>query len=340
MSIDAAPPGADPLARVRADCAAVAAGARHVRIVDDALGEYAAALPIAEGARPAFDADHHYRGGEPDTVLAVLCLDAINFGSGWFPRLTKRPGMSGYFTVASSLKDWFGAGTPDAAELAALTADRVAEILGQSDNADVAELMSFFARALNELGTELTANWAGDGRALVAAAGRSAARLVGLLAAMPMFRDVATWRGPDGRERPVHLWKRAQLTAVDLSLALDGVPGRDGAPSDLGRFDDLDRLTIFADNLVPHVLRTDGLLAYDDELAAAIDAGADIPAGSAPEVELRACAVHAVELLAAELNRGPGRRVSAADLDYLLWNRGQEPAYRSRPRHRTRTTRY
>ena len=33
----------------------------------------------------------------------MLVLDSINFGSGWFPTLRKRPGMSGYFTVASSL---------------------------------------------------------------------------------------------------------------------------------------------------------------------------------------------------------------------------------------------
>ena len=50
-------------------------------------------------------------------------------------------------------------------------------------------------------------------------------------------------------------YKRAQIVPADLALA--GV----------AEFDDLDRLTIFADNLVPHVLRVDGVLAYDAELA-------------------------------------------------------------------------
>ncbi|MEZ5167114.1 MAG: hypothetical protein R2695_11730 [Acidimicrobiales bacterium] len=36
----------------------------------------------------------------------MLSLDAINFGSGYFPYLRKRPGMSGYHTVASSLRTW------------------------------------------------------------------------------------------------------------------------------------------------------------------------------------------------------------------------------------------
>jgi len=38
-------------------------------------------------------------------VAFFLTLDAINFGSGYFPHLGKRPGMSGYFTAAASLTD-------------------------------------------------------------------------------------------------------------------------------------------------------------------------------------------------------------------------------------------
>ena len=41
--------------------------------------------------------------------MFTLTLDAINFGSGWFPTLRKRPGCSGYFTVAWALTDRFRA---------------------------------------------------------------------------------------------------------------------------------------------------------------------------------------------------------------------------------------
>jgi hypothetical protein len=99
-------------------------------------------------------------------------------------------------------------------------------------------------------------------------------------------------------------------------------------------FDDLDRLTIFADNLVPHVLRVDGVLRYDAELAAKIDAGELLEAGSPEEVEIRACAVHAGELIAARL------AVPPRTLDGWLWNRGQAPRYKTRPRHRARTIFY
>ena len=63
-------------------------------------------------------------------------------------------------------------------------------------------------------------------------------------------------------------YKRAQIAANDLHLA--GVVD----------FPDIDRLTIFADNLVPHVLRLDGVLRYSDELAAARSTpGSELPAG-------------------------------------------------------------
>jgi hypothetical protein len=143
---------------------------------------------------------------------------------------------------------------------------------------------------------------------------------------MPLFRDVAEYRGVS-----VPFFKRAQLTAVDLHIAFSG--------REPGRFDDLERLTLIADNLVPHVLHHDGILAYDEALAARIDAGEPIPAGSAEEVEIRACTVHAGELLLNGL-RQRGRNAGAPWLDNLLWHRGQRPEFRRLPRHRTRTPFY
>ncbi|MDQ2847991.1 MAG: queuosine salvage family protein [Actinomycetota bacterium] len=310
--------------RIRASCRQVANLAAHVRIDTDRIADYAGELPVAEWGTPAYDAEHHFRGGTEDTVGYVLCLDSINFGSGWFPALRKRPGMSGYFTVSTALKDRFerdGAFSP--AELTALTADHLADLLGQNDNPAVDELMVLFAGALNDFGRWLTDRFNGRYSAVPEQAAGSAVALAGLLTEMPLFNDTADYHG-----RQVLFGKRAQLTAVDLSLAFDG--------QGPGRFTDLHRLTIFADNLVPHVLRTDGVLRYDAELADAIDSAALLAPGSDQELEIRACAVHAVELLAEQFDGA----VTAADLDYLLWNRGQQQVYRDRPRHRTRTTNY
>jgi len=129
----------------------------------------------------------------------------------------------------------------------------------------------------------------------------------------------------------VALFKRAQLAAADLHLAFDG--------AGFGRFDDILSLTIFADNLIPHVLRCDGILEYAPELAARIDQGQLVARDSPTEIELRASAVVAAELMADQL-RTAGHDVTALHLDYLLWNRGQAPSYKARPRHRTRSWSY
>jgi hypothetical protein len=311
------------LDQVRAGCKTVAERAAHIQINYDLIPAYAATLPIAKARAPEHDAGSHYLGHGDDTAVFFLTLDTINFGSGYFPHLSKRPGMSGYFTVASCLNDLFKKrGAPSAQELTQL-----AKIFKQNlADKPVGELMVLFAKALNDLGWYVQQDFNGSFTALIKAAGASAERLMQLLVQMPYFYDVALYD-----QIKVPFYKRAQLTAADLSLAF-GAQG-------IGRFDDLDRLTIFADNLVPHVLRVDNVLIYTQELKARIDAGALIASGSAEEIEIRACALHAVELLNTELNAS-GLQVSAMGLDFLLWNRGQQPAYKAIPRHRTQTVFY
>src|SRR5262249_41673103 len=101
-----------PTERVRTACRAVAERARFVHIARDRIPEYAASLPLERIARPQHGAQSHYLGHGDDTVAFFLTLDAINFGSGYFPHLRKRPGMSGYFTIASSLNDYYLAHGP------------------------------------------------------------------------------------------------------------------------------------------------------------------------------------------------------------------------------------
>jgi Potential Queuosine, Q, salvage protein family len=294
---------------VRAACAQIAAEARSVRIDHERLDAFAP--PGGEVRDPGLDPVRHYLEGAPeDVALYTLALDTINFGSGWFPTLAKRTDpasgrtVSGYFTVAWNLADHFRIERPwTAADLREMRTERVAEVLGQ--RADH-ELMSLYAQALRELGRVL-----GDRATLdfVAQAGGSAEALATLLASSLAFYDD---RG---------FYKRAQIAGNDLALA--GVAG----------FRDLDELTIFADNLVPHVLRCDGILRYDTALAARVDAEQLLPAGGA-EREIRACALHACELLSARLG------VPARVLDMWLWTRGQAPEVKARPRHRCRTVYY
>jgi hypothetical protein len=283
---------------VRAQCARIAGSARSVAI------DVAALSALAEAPAATLDPAVHYLDGPREAVARyLLTLDSINFGSGWFPILRKRPGCSGYTTVAATLSDRFRAHGPwGNAELRSLDTRTIAATLGQSPDL---ELMALYAEALRALG-----RWLGERSAVdVIDENRSAELLATRLAsAMPLFDD----RG---------FYKRAQIVPANLALA--GVAA----------FDDLDRLTIFADNLVPHVLRCDGVLVYEPRLAAHIDAGRPLRPGP-QEREIRACAVHACELLSARLGVAP--RV----LDNWLWNRGQSPRYKALPRHRCRCVYY
>jgi len=318
----------DLFAAIRDGARWVAENARHVRIEAERIPAYARSLPLDRIGLLGFDPEIHYIGDEEGTVAYILTLDSINFGSGYFPQLKKRAGSSGYTTIASSLTEFFRREGPIPPEgLARIDPDWCARILGQ-DITDpvIGELMGLYARALNDLGRALIDRFDGRFLSLIEEAGRSAGRLIDLLAEQPFFRDVADYRG-----RKVPFYKRGQILASDLSLAFDG--------SGPGRFDDIDRLTIFADNLVPHVLRMDGILTYESALSERIEKGELIEPGSEEEVEIRACAVHAVELIVSSL-REEGTGVSPREIDLLLWNRGQSQRYKERPRHRTRTVFY
>ena len=284
---------------VREHCAAVAATARWIAI-DTTRAAF-------DGGIEGLDAELHFLDAEPGEVARyVLVLDAINFGSAWFGSLMLSEGESGTVAITRALTDHARrqGGTWSADALRSLTPAEVAEVLGQPAGH---ELMGLYAEALRQLGS-----WLGDSSALerIAASGGSADAFARSLAAgMPLFDDVG-------------FYKRAQITANDLVHA--GV----------ARFGDIDSLTAFADNLVPHVLRMDGILTYAPELAARVDAGVELEPGSAMEVEIRACAVHACELLAREAGVAP------RTLDNWLWNRGESDAYRRTPTHRTRTVFY
>ncbi len=301
---------------IRAGCAWVATRARHVHIETAAIPAYAAGLELRPGHAGA-DPAVHLQGGEREMRAAFwLTLDAINFGSGWFPTLRKRPGQSGYHTVAAGLTDRFadvGPWSPDA--LAAIEAEEIAAAVGQDPGH---ELMARFADSLRDLGRHVRDEHGGRFAAAVDAAGGSAVTLAEQLAGWECFADVSDYDG-----RPVPFLKRAQIAPADLHRAGVAV------------FVDLDRLTMFADNLVPHVLRLDGILRFAPALVARIVAGELIPHGSPEEVEIRACALHAVELVAAARPDS-----CAADIDQVLWLRGAGERYKAEPRHRSRTTAY
>ena len=313
-------------ARLRAAAAEVARRARCVAIEPEGLERLADAL-ARESVAPGVDPAHVPLRSEAETLAFVVTLNAINFGSGWFPHLRKRAGLSGYLTLASALREHFEREGPwSAGALERIRPEDCARIFGQTLEPPIDELMGLFARALGDLGAFLSREHRGRFAGPVEEARGSCERLVRTLARMPLYRDVARYEGFE-----VPFYKRAQITCSDLAEAL--------RERGLGRFHDLDQLTLFADNLVPHVLRSLGVLSYSPDLTKRIESEELLPSGSPEEVEIRAAALHAVERLAGSCARR-GWRVPARRLDHLLWSRGQSARVKARPRHRTRCPYY
>jgi putative queuosine salvage protein len=300
--------------RVRSGCAWVAARSRSVEIDEAGIPAYAAALP-----RDAADEvpTHTLADADRETRAALaICANAINFGSGWWPTIRKRPGLSGFLTMLAGITERFEARGPWPAEqLISMDAEQIAAVLRQDPGHP---LMTQFAAALRDVGTHVLVDHDGNFAAVADAGGDSAVTLVNLLGGWSAFGDVSTYAG-----RPIPFFKRAQLAVADLQRAAVTDPP------------DLNQLTAFADNLIPHVLRVDGILRLDPSLTSRIEDGELIEHESPEEIELRACAVHAVELLAQSVE---GQ--AASDIDAALWNRGASPRYKVLPRPRSRNTAY
>jgi hypothetical protein len=301
---------------LRDACAAVARRSRHVEIVEDAIPAYAAGLSPGEASAPTDPETHLTTGTREELAAFWITLNAINFGSGWFPTLRKPGGRSGHFAIATRVRERFGrTGSWSAAELSSISAAEIASVLGQDPDH---ELMELFARSLRDLGARVASGLGGRFAAVVDASGGSAIELARRLGGWECYADSSRYA-----ELTIPFLKRAQLLAADLGRA------------DVASFADLDQLTMFADNLVPHVLRIDGVLQFEPQLIERIERQELIEHGSPEEVEIRACALHAVELLVAAR-----ADACAAQLDQVLWNRGQEARYKARPRHRSRCTAY
>lgn len=127
--------------------------------------------------------------------------------------------------------------------------------------------------------------------------GKSAVKLVALVTShFPGFRDHTVYKG-----HQIFLYKRAQIFASDLRGSFKG--------KGYGEFNDIGAITIFADYIVPAVLRQLGVLRYSSSLAGIIEAKSEIGSGSEEEVELRACSIYAVGKMRELIWKKSGKQV-------------------------------
>ncbi len=312
---------------------------REARLVSLDLAAIAAlATSWAASAWPASTATLealHAPGAPEQAPNWVLLLDALNFcfwGEPGRPRWRVRwrgEWHDGYDALAAALSRAVEEGLPvwDADWLA----DLEAETLGQALRPEVGcPMIPLFAERLTnarEVGRVLRDRYEGQFANVAEDASYDAVPLaLALEREFPSFADVALWGG-----QPVPFLKRAQICVADLRAITGGV----GA----GDIHGIERLTAFADYKLPQLLRRVGAIHYAPDLAARVDSYTLIPAGSPPEVEIRAATLWAVESLRRELARRGVQR-NASEIDYRLWSESQTKTPDERPYHRTRTIYY
>jgi hypothetical protein len=313
----------------------VVRASRDVAIELDRLAEHARCMAYEELPAPAFLLPFPHELDRDGIVDFVLTATSINFAFTDFDTRRRWEVEQGgrVFADADGLHACLhralaeGVAVLDGAWLREVEADDLREILrgGSSE----LQLLDERARILRDVGETLVERY--DGRfhnVLAAASPRLYDNGNGFLELLvrdfPRFDDTADYGG-----QTVRFWKLAQLSVWILQASLPGGVG----------FDGLDRLTAFADYIVPAALRILGITRYSEELEAAIRAGRLIEAGSPWEVEIRAHTIYACDELCRRINelRPPELQVIVPQVDARLW----VPFHRTHyPHHLTRTIFY
>jgi len=147
-----------------------------------------------------------------------------------------------------------------------------------------------------------------------------------LTAEFPRFRDVSNFHGND-----IHIYKLAQLGIWGIHLAL--------SPSGAWKLEDAEKLTAFADYIVPVGLRVMGIFEYESELEQQINSLTEVKRDSDAEIELRASSIYVIAKLTEEINK---RRTGMEPLlqpqvDFRFWKTYHATHW---PHHLTKTVMY
>ncbi|KAJ2714756.1 hypothetical protein H4R19_001559 [Coemansia spiralis] len=281
----------------------------------------------------------------------IFVVDALNF-SFWPTRARPEEQYTvtldgtayrGYWSLCAAINraQREGINMTDAQCLADMTLERLAHVF-RTDDPRTQEPIPMLAERLQvvqEAGRVLIAQYGGRFANAVAQSGGSAQRLVELVVRdFSSFRDEHQFHG-----QTVCLYKRAQILAADVWACFEG--------RGLGRFGDIDHITMFADYRVPQALCHFGALQYSPQLRAHLERSeAAVRQGNAPEmlpsghpweVEIRGNSIWAVQRIRQHI-LDAGTSVNAILLDFYLWDYAKEHAQdmRSIPIHHTRSVFY
>lgn len=198
----------------------------------------------------------------------------------------------------------------------------------RSDTNVECPLMLERVKCLHEVGNALLEKYEGSFENLVKESNHSAVKLLELITRnFSCFRDEAVYKG-----KKIGIYKRAQILIGDIWACFKN--------QGLGYFEDFDQISAFADYRVPQTLMWFGVLSYEEELLKKLKSNTILENGSENEVEIRACTLHAIELLREYAERKIGRdKINSILIDHFLWDfrrkHAKEVLQKGLPFHKT-----
>jgi len=180
---------------------------------------------------------------------------------------------------------------------------------------------------LNESGKIILEKYNGKVSNLVKSAGGDVIKLLEVLTKnFSSYNDSYKY---DGKE--VHFNKKAQLFISDIFQTFEG--------EGIGHFHNIQEVTGLADYRIPQVLRKLGILVYSKELAEKIDKGILISRGSQEEIEVRASAIWAIQLIYTSVKDREQRLLPIGVNDHI-WLIRRQKFPEDKIHHKTITTAY
>jgi len=285
----------------------------------------------------------HPKSKDEDAVNFIFTMDLLNF-SFWsykgederFAVAYRGKRWTGYWSLVAALQRALDTGVPITSpsfwhDREKCTDDILRTVFG-SVNGEVIPLFEKRIAILREAAEVLCKNFDSSVTVLIEEANHSAAGLVNLLADyFPSFRDECRFEG-----RKVRFLKRAQIFVADLWAAFEG--------EGYGQFDDIAKITMFADYRIPQMLYSLGCMLFSPPLERDIRKKVAIKAGSTWEIELRGCSIWCVEMIRKEIMRlDPEATVNAILIDFFLYDTMREIEQSGEeqiPHHRTRSIWY
>ncbi|KAJ2747705.1 hypothetical protein GGI20_000354 [Coemansia sp. BCRC 34301] len=281
----------------------------------------------------------------------IFVVDALNFSFWSSQACDKQYSVTldgttyrGYWTLCAAVNRALREGIPitDARFCGSASDAELEHVFRGDAGKEAMPLLDSRLRVLREVGSVVVEKYGGRFANVVERAQGSARQLVDLVVSeFGCFRDEHSFRG-----QAVFMYKRAQILVADIWACFEG--------KGLGRFDDIDSVTMFADYRVPQALCHFGALSYSPRLLEHLRSSERavreegeipsllLPSGHEWEVEIRGNSIWAVELIRRHMEMESGMRVNAILIDFYMWDYSKEFAKEMAdiPIHLTRSINY